>query len=311
MHRPGPLSRGGTWHLRLHGRGGEGVKLACRVVSRAAFLAGWNVQDSPLYGAERRGAPVLAFVRIAHGPIGERGYIERPDGVLVMDDSLLGFPDAAVLDGVGATTAVLVNSVHTGDVLRTRFGIPGQVAVLDVTEIALALLHRQVLSAPAAGFVVKAIGLAGWNQLAEAVRVELDEAGLPRSLVDQNLQATRRAFAIAPTLALAAPVPSNGGPVPVPAFVVPRLPARVASPAISTRATSALRSTEGWRVYRPVIDRERCTRCFFCFALCPEGAITLDAESYPVVDYAHCKGCLVCAHECPPGAIAEVREPPA
>jgi Pyruvate/2-oxoacid:ferredoxin oxidoreductase delta subunit len=47
------------------------------------------------------------------------------------------------------------------------------------------------------------------------------------------------------------------------------------------------------------------------FALCPEGAIGLDAAKYPIVDYEHCKGCLVCVAECPPRAIAEVREPEA
>jgi len=40
-------------HVRFHGRGGEGVKLASRIVSRALFLAGYVVQDSPVFGAER------------------------------------------------------------------------------------------------------------------------------------------------------------------------------------------------------------------------------------------------------------------
>jgi len=295
--------------VRLHGRGGEGVKLAGRIVSRAAFLAGWNVQDSPLYGAERRGAPVVAFVRLAHGPIGERGYIDRPDVVLVIDDSLLALPDASVLDGVQTTTLVLVNSSQTGEVLRARFGIAGPVAALDVTAIALALLHGHLLSAPAAGFLVKALRLSEWGELVLAVRAELDAAGLPRDVVEENLAATRRAFDAAPTMRLPARKPAGAAPIAEPAFVVPRLPARAASPTIIAAATSALRSTEGWRVYRPAIDLARCTRCFFCFALCPEGAITLDAASYPIVDYAHCKGCLVCAHECPPGAIAQLREP--
>jgi 2-oxoacid:acceptor oxidoreductase delta subunit (pyruvate/2-ketoisovalerate family) len=57
-----------------------------------------------------------------------------------------------------------------------------------------------------------------------------------------------------------------------------------------------------------VIDLARCTRCFLCFALCPEGAIGLDAENYPVVDYAHCKGCLVCVTECPTHTIRQERE---
>jgi 2-oxoacid:acceptor oxidoreductase delta subunit (pyruvate/2-ketoisovalerate family) len=91
-------------------------------------------------------------------------------------------------------------------------------------------------------------------------------------------------------------------------FVVPPLPARVAAPSIGAVATSTRRSMDGWRVFRPVIDLDHCTRCFLCFALCPEGAIGLDPENYPVVDYVHCKGCLVCVSECPTHTIHEVRE---
>ena len=61
-------------------------------------------------------------------------------------------------------------------------------------------------------------------------------------------------------------------------------------------------------MYRPVISRSGCTRCFVCFAVCPEGAIRLDEQNYPVVDYPHCKGCLICAEECPPGVISQIRE---
>src|SRR5512143_2013945 len=96
--------------IRFHGRGGEGVKLASRIVSRAAFLGGRSVQDSPVYGAERRGAPVVAFTRISDTQIRERGYVLEPDAVVVMDESLLSHAEAAVLDGVTARTLVLLNS---------------------------------------------------------------------------------------------------------------------------------------------------------------------------------------------------------
>jgi pyruvate ferredoxin oxidoreductase gamma subunit len=294
--------------IRLHGRGGEGVKLASRIVSRAAFLAGRAVQDSPLYGAERRGAPVVAFVRIAdHGSITERGYIDHPDVVVVMDDSLLSQPEAGVLDGVSAATLVLANTRRGTDALRAELGL-ARVVTLDLSRIALDVLGRHVLSAPAAGLTVKATGVAGWDQLARAVAVELADVGVPSELVRANLVGTRRAFDEAPFAGLplrgvTAPSP------PAPRFVVPRLRAAVAAPTVLAGGTSALQSTAGWRVSRPVVDLERCTRCFLCFALCPEGAISLDAANYPVVDYAHCKGCLVCVTECPPHAIAAVPEP--
>jgi pyruvate ferredoxin oxidoreductase gamma subunit len=294
--------------IRIHGRGGEGVKLAGHIVTRAAFLAGAVVQDSPLYGAERRGAPVVAFARIGDAPILERGYIERPDAVVLMDVSLLGRAEAAVLDGADEHTLVLANSTVTGDELGRRHGIAARVVSLDVSAIALDLLQRHLLSAPMAGFAVRAAALASWEQLAEAVAGELAGIGVGATLIERNLEATRRAYDAAPVVGLVErsrepPVRRAAEP-----FVVPRLPARIGAPSIRAPQTSLLRTTEGWRVHRPVIDLARCTRCFLCYALCPEGAIHLDENAYPHVDYRHCKGCLVCVEECPPAAIAKVRE---
>ncbi len=294
-------------HIRIHGRGGEGVKLASRIISRVAFLAGFAVQDSPLYGAERRGAPVVAFTRLSNTPIRERGYIDRPDAVVLMDHSLLGHPEAAVLDGIGSTSLVLVNSPQSGDKLGGQYDIRGRVVGLDVSAIAIALLGHHLLSAPVAGFTTKAAILAPWELLAEAVRIELAAIGLGQDLIERNVQATRRAFDAAPAMGLATPPPVPVVPAAAP-FIIPRLQASGAAPSIDAEATSLLRTTEGWRVYRPVIDLARCTRCFLCFALCPEGAIRLDAQNYPVVDYDHCKGCLVCVADCPPKAVSQVRE---
>jgi pyruvate ferredoxin oxidoreductase gamma subunit len=296
-------------HIRFHGRGGEGVKLASHIVTRSAFLAGFAVQDSPLYGAERRGAPVVAFGRIGDEPIRERGYIEKPDAVVLMDASLLDRPEAAVMDGVDEHTILLANSPLAAAELSRRHAISGHVVSIDVSSIALDVLQRHLLSAPMAGFTVHATGLADWDALARAVEIELAEAGVVPSMIERNLEATKRAFEAAPVIGLGerppapARAPGRGEP-----FVVPRLPARIAAPSISAGQTSLLRSTEGWRVYRPVIDLSRCTRCFLCFALCPEGAIHLDEEAYPHVDYQHCKGCLVCVEECPTKTIEKVRE---
>jgi pyruvate ferredoxin oxidoreductase gamma subunit len=294
-------------HLRFHGRGGEGVKLASRIVSRAAFLRGLTVQDSPVYGAERRGAPVVAFVRYGEGPIHERGYIEQPDVVVVMDDSLLSLPEAAVLDGLTDTSVVLVNSDAVADAVKGRFGIAGHVVTLDVSSIAIELLGHHLLSAPVAGFTAKVAAVAAWEELAAAVRLELADVGLTPEVIERNVGATQRAFDAAPAVHLFG-APRQRSVRPLEPFLMPRVPARLAAPSMSMPATSELRHTDGWRVYRPVIDLAHCTRCFLCFALCPEGAVHLDTANYPVIDYDHCKGCLVCAAECPPKVISEVRE---
>ena len=70
--------------IRFHGRGGQGMKTASRILGAAAFHAGYVVQDAPVYGAERRGAPMAACTRIARTSILERGVIVQADLVVVL-----------------------------------------------------------------------------------------------------------------------------------------------------------------------------------------------------------------------------------
>src|SRR5210317_66653 len=98
------------YRIRFHGRGGQGMKTASRILGTAFFLEGYEVQDAPRYGAERRGAPIFAYVRADKGPINERGIIRHPDLVIVADDSLVPVPAAGVLDGITENTLMLINS---------------------------------------------------------------------------------------------------------------------------------------------------------------------------------------------------------
>ncbi len=98
--------------IRFHGRGGQGAKTASRILGTAAFLEGFTAQDSPIYGAERRGAPVTAYTRLARGPILERGLISQPDLVIVADETLLTDTAARVLEGVTEEVAVFVSTPH-------------------------------------------------------------------------------------------------------------------------------------------------------------------------------------------------------
>ena len=66
--------------------------------------------------------------------------------------------------------------------------------------------------------------------------------------------------------------------------------------------------TGEWRTFRPVIDKEKCTKCMSCWVYCPEGVIYVDEKDELVIDYTYCKGCLICYHECPVNAIEKVRE---
>jgi pyruvate ferredoxin oxidoreductase gamma subunit len=293
--------------MRFHGRGGEGVKLAGRIASRAGFLAGWAAQDSPLYGAERRGAPVVASVRLGDPPLLERGYAAEPDLIVVLDASLLVDRAAAVLDGAGAGTGVLVNSSRPAEVLQAELGVDGVVVSADVSSLVLERLGAHHVSAPMAAWALRALGIAPWAAVAAALGLELAAIGAGGASIEGNLEVARLLFERMPALPARPPAAALVVRA-APPFVIARLPAAEAAPSIDAGATSSLRTTAGWRVSRPRIDLSHCSRCFLCFALCPEGAIRLDAEQFPVVDYDHCKGCLVCVAECPTHTIREERE---
>ena len=49
--------------VRIHGRGGQGAVVASEILAIAGFYEGMFVQSFPQFGVERRGAPVVAFVK--------------------------------------------------------------------------------------------------------------------------------------------------------------------------------------------------------------------------------------------------------
>ena len=66
--------------------------------------------------------------------------------------------------------------------------------------------------------------------------------------------------------------------------------------------------TGSWRVFDPVIDYDKCTRCRTCWMFCPEACIDLDEDDTPHIDLDYCKGCGICAEECPAKCISMVRK---
>lgn len=59
-----------------------------------------------------------------------------------------------------------------------------------------------------------------------------------------------------------------------------------------------------WRVMKPKLIKEKCTKCYICWKFCPDMAIEVKEEDeYPEIIFEFCKGCGICAYECKPKAI--------
>ena len=67
--------------------------------------------------------------------------------------------------------------------------------------------------------------------------------------------------------------------------------------------------TSNWRIVRPVIDHEKCTRCFTCYITCPDSCWSFDEKAEKMEwNWKFCKGCQLCIYECPADALKAVPE---
>lgn len=93
--------------INIFGRGGQGAVTAAQILATAAFLEGYWAQTFPQFGAERRGAPVLAYVRLDRKTIPIRSKIYSPDVVIVMDFNL--FKMEKPLNGIQPDGTAIIN----------------------------------------------------------------------------------------------------------------------------------------------------------------------------------------------------------
>jgi len=118
----------------FHGRGGQGSVTAANLLVAAALKDGnKGVQAFPLFGAERRGAPVRAFARISDEEIHLRSEVYFPDIVIVLDESIIGIVD--VLKGLKKGGKILINTTKEPE--DFDFSNKYHVATVDATGVAI------------------------------------------------------------------------------------------------------------------------------------------------------------------------------
>ncbi|MCR4437290.1 MAG: 4Fe-4S binding protein [Eubacteriales bacterium] len=65
--------------------------------------------------------------------------------------------------------------------------------------------------------------------------------------------------------------------------------------------------TGNWRIFKPVLNKDKCRNCLLCWIFCPEAVIKKGSDNVEIT-YDFCKGCGICANECPTKAIEMVKE---
>ena len=169
------------YEIRLHSRGGQGGVTAAKVLAYAAFLDGKYATATPLYGAERRGAPVVSFIRVDDAPIRVYSQVRMPDLVIVLDASIMDLVD--VTAGLKEDGVVFVNSPHPVEVAgHTTYTV-------DLTSIALSLnmviAGNPILNTPLIGAIAK-MGIVSRESAEKAIAGTFPD--------ERNVKAAMKAF---------------------------------------------------------------------------------------------------------------------
>jgi len=156
--------------IRFHGRGGQGTVVASKILADAIAEEGNWVQAYPEFGVERRGSPVVAFIRIDNKPIYDKSRIYTPDYVVVVDPTLIKAIDITV--GLKPGGTIIINSDRRPE--DFPFHKTFKVRTIDATKIAVAhklgSLAAPIVNTAIAGAVVKILGLTRLESLSAAIR---------------------------------------------------------------------------------------------------------------------------------------------
>ena len=182
-----------TIEIRWHGRAGQGVVTAATtladVLSSEKEL---HVQAFPEFGAEKRGAPILAFNRISKKPVRSHSQVYYPDIIIVTDPSLLGMVDIA--SGAKDDAIFIMNTTFDTSLIRKRLSLEDKkIYSLDAYTIASDELGRAIPNVPMVAALVKITELIDLKKFKEKIKISLAKKLRPE-VVDMNMKTIDRAF---------------------------------------------------------------------------------------------------------------------
>jgi len=174
--------------IRFHGRGGQGAVIASKVLAVAIFSEGRFVQSFPAFGVERRGAPVMAFVRVDEAYIDLRCEVYHPNNVIVLDPSLLESVD--VTAGLSEEGTILINSDREPSHFKQFEDY--KTATIDASSVAvehgLGTRQHPIVNTAILGAFARQTGIVGIDSVVEAITGEVPFKQ------NENAQAARDAF---------------------------------------------------------------------------------------------------------------------
>ena len=128
--------------IKFYGRGGQGVVMASQMLGLGFFKAGLYPQCYSLFGGERRGAPVVSFLRVDREKIFLKCDIKQPDELLFFD---IGLIDPREIEGLrSGGRRILLSTDQVDPDIKTFKGF--RVGIVNAQAIAQGLGLGRVIN---------------------------------------------------------------------------------------------------------------------------------------------------------------------
>jgi pyruvate ferredoxin oxidoreductase gamma subunit len=289
--------------IRFHGRGGQGAVTAAELFAQAAISSELYAQGFPNFGAERRGAPVMAFLRVSDSQIFLRERIEKPDVVVVLDSSLIGLPE--VTEGLAPGKKLIINASKNQRKNFEHLEEKYVVCLVDASQIAMDTIGLPITNTAIIGSLVKATELITLDSLSEPFRKRFGK------LSAKNIDAMLKAYEQTEVLGYRASENDEAADSEtdyqqyIQGEALYPWPEVEIGCDVNQPGNSRDFLTGNWRTGSyPLMDKDKCISCGICWIMCPEIAFKQNEDGSYTWSGDYCKGCGICVTTCPKKALS-------
>ncbi|MBD3300422.1 MAG: hypothetical protein GF347_03660 [Candidatus Moranbacteria bacterium] len=179
----------------INGRGGQGAKTMAMLLAEAAIGSNKYAIAFPEFGPERTGAPVKAYLRIDSDEILTREPIQKPDLLIVLDDTLLNNPAMGEL--LKSKPDLLINSSRPAEELQTKINQIAQYEkkpeIVDAQKIVREADKKVHFSAPIFARLFKIRNFLTLEEFTEVYRKKF-ERKLGKETVGETIAVMEKAY---------------------------------------------------------------------------------------------------------------------
>ena len=170
--------------IKFRGRGGQGAVVASEILGRGFFVEGKYPQCFSLFGGERRGTPVVGFLRVDEQPILLKCQIYHPDQMIIFDFSIVN--ETEILKELKPNGSLLINTHQGIDSFKNLRKF--RVGLIDAGAIVRGLGLGGMFNTAMLGAYVRLTDLVSLKTLTETV---MDMVPAKK---EENVEAVRAAY---------------------------------------------------------------------------------------------------------------------